>query len=441
MAGYWNIFAIDGHICDRLFAEVTDPANPTAPSPTPSISLAFRYNYLVIGLSAVVLSVGAIIAYFGFRNQTRKITAIRTFIQIVFVFLIFAGIFVDHNVLPVPAEQIAPHELLVGDNILGVEMPDGLPVPFFGCYYPCGKTVTCALWQIQTYIYPFFNVGGGWGVHYAAEGLVRLAVVFGVVIVAAVLLGRVFCGWVCPFGLYLDLLTRLRKALRIKRKVLTDTFAERLHQLSYLVLALLLILSFVFGAQAIIGTQLVDGTEKGGFIYTYFSAPFCQVCPMKPLCMMAESSVGMLRPEWLTQTTAGQFYQLGFYLTSLNLIILAIVTAAGFLYRRSWCQICPLGALIALFNRFPPFKWISGVRLNKVEEKCTKCGICKRVCPTQVKDVYEKKSGDVANSQCIYCLRCVEMCPEEECLQLKIAGKKVVKSRNWLNKSDTVKLE
>jgi hypothetical protein len=25
MAGYWNIFAIDGHICDRLFAKVTDP--------------------------------------------------------------------------------------------------------------------------------------------------------------------------------------------------------------------------------------------------------------------------------------------------------------------------------------------------------------------------------------------------------------------------------
>ena len=85
----------------------------------------------------------------------------------------------------------------------------------------------------------------------------------------------------------------------------------------------------------------------------------------------------------------------------------------------------PLGALIALFNRFPPFKWISGVRLNKMEEKCTKCGICKRVCPTQVKDVYEKKGGDVATSQCIYCLRCVEMCPQEDCLQFKVCV------RNW----------
>jgi formate hydrogenlyase subunit 6/NADH:ubiquinone oxidoreductase subunit I len=78
------------------------------------------------------------------------------------------------------------------------------------------------------------------------------------------------------------------------------------------------------------------------------------------------------------------------------------------------------------------------VRLNKVEEKCTKCGICKRVCPTQVKEVYEQKSGDVASSQCIYCLRCVEMCPSEDCLQFKFAGKTVCKSRNWLIKSDTI---
>ena len=181
-----------------------------------------------------------------------------------------------------------------------------------------------------------------------------------------------------------------------------------LHQLGYIILALIIILCVLFASQNLAGGQLIDGTEKGGFIYTYFSAPFCQVCPMKPLCMIAETSVGLLRFEWLTQNTTGQFYELGFYLTSLNLIILALVTIAAFFFRRSWCQICPLGALIALFNRFPPFKWISGVKLNKIEEKCTKCGICKRVCPTQVKEVYEKKSGDVASSQCIYCLRCVE---------------------------------
>jgi ferredoxin-type protein NapH len=438
MAGYWNIFAIDGHICDRLFAQVTDPANPDAPPPSPSVPLNYKPNYSVIGVTAVFLSAGSIIFFFGTRNKTRKISSIRLFVQVALIFVIFFGIFIDHYGLPVPAAQIAPHELDIETSVLGVGMPDGIPAPFFGCFYPCGRITTCALWQIQAYIYPFFDVGGGWGVHYDSAGLARLAVVFGIIILAAVVLGRFWCGWVCPFGLYVDLMTRLRKALKIKRRELSEKVNTRFHQLGYVILALIIILSVVFGAQAIAGTQLVAGTEKGGFVYTYFSAPFCQVCPMKPLCILSETSVGLMRPEWIVQNTTGQFWQLGYFITSTNLIIFGLVTLAAFFFRRSWCRICPLGALLALFNRFAPFRWISGVRLNKVEEKCTKCGICKRVCPTQVKEVYEQKSGDVASSQCIYCLRCVEMCPSEDCLQFKFAGKTVCKSRNWLIKSDTI---
>jgi ferredoxin len=438
MAGYWNIFPIDGHISDRLFAQVTDPSNPNASPPPPKISQSYKPNYSVIGVSAVLLTLGGVAAYFGTRNKTRKISSLRLFVQIGLVFIIFFGIFVDHYGFPNPAAQIAPHEIPIGTSVLGVGMPDGLPAPFFGCYYPCGRTVTCALWQIQTYIYPFFNVGGGWGVQYDSTGLARLAIVFGVIILSAVVLGRFFCGWVCPFGLYVDLMSRLRKALKIKRRNLSDRFNTRFHQLGYIILALLIILSVVFGSQAISGTQLVDGTQRGGPIYTYFSAPFCQVCPMKPFCILAETSVGLMKTDWIVQNTTGQFLQLGFYITSTNLIILALVTASVFFFRRSWCKICPLGALIALFNRFTPFKWISGVRLDKVEEKCTKCGICKRVCPTQVTEVYEKKSGDVATSQCIYCLRCVEMCPNEDCLKFKFAGKTVCRSRNWLIKSDSI---
>ena len=73
--------------------------------------------------------------------------------------------------------------------------------------------------------------------------------------------------------------------------------------------------------------------------------------------------------------------------------------------------------------------------MEKTEEKCTKCGICKRVCASQVKEVYENKGGDVTTSKCILCLRCVEMCPEDDCLKFKVAGKSVFRSRNWLGKN------
>ncbi len=432
MVGYWNVFAINGHICDRLYANVTDPNNPLAKVPVVPPLPPFKTNYYVIIIAISSVSVAAVVMVAGTKNKTRKISSLRLFVQVSLVFLIFFGIFVDHQNIPVPAEQLAPHEFLIGTNIFGVSVPEGLPVPFFGCYYPCGRTVNCALWQIQAYIYPFWDAQRGWGVDYVSEGIERLAVVFGSVIVLSVLLGKAFCGWVCPFGLYMDLLTRLRKALKIKHRNLSDGFNEKFHQLGYVILALILILSVVFGAEALAGTQLIPGTEEGGFIYTYFSAPFCQVCPMKPLCLLSQTSVGIIRPEWIVENTAGQFYQLGLYLTSLNLLVLGLVTVASFFYRRAWCRICPLGALIALFHRFPPFKWVSILRLDKQEEKCTKCGVCKRVCPTQVADVYEKKGGDVTHSNCIMCMRCVEMCPYEDALKLKAVGKTVLRSRNWL---------
>jgi len=431
MIGYWNIWPIYGHMGDRLHANVTDPADPSAPLPMPELP-PYNPNFPLITVAAISVSVGVVAVTTGRKNKTRNISSLRLFVQIGFIFLIFFGMFIDHRILPVPAEQITPHEVLIANNVLGVSMPDGVPVPFFGCYYPCGKTVTCALWELQTYLYPFWDVGRGWGVDYVSSGIMRLAVVFGSVILLSVLLGKFFCGWICPFGLYQDLISRFRKALKIDHRNFSDSFNEKFHQLGYVILALIIILSVLFGSQAIAGTQLVPGTEEGGFVYTYFSAPFCQVCPMKPLCVMLQASVGLMKPEWLVESTTGDFYQLGFYLTSLNLFVLGLVTVAAFFYRRAWCRICPLGALIALFNRFPPFKRFSGIRLEKVEENCTKCGICKRVCPTQVTEVYEEKGGDVTTSNCLLCMRCVEMCPYEDALRVKLAGKTVLKSRNWL---------
>jgi formate hydrogenlyase subunit 6/NADH:ubiquinone oxidoreductase subunit I len=48
--------------------------------------------------------------------------------------------------------------------------------------------------------------------------------------------------------------------------------------------------------------------------------------------------------------------------------------------------------------------------------------------------VYDEKGGDVTAADCIMCFRCVEMCPYEGCLNIKVAGKSIYKSRNWLEK-------
>jgi len=87
-------------------------------------------------------------------------------------------------------------------------------------------------------------------------------------------------------------------------------------------------------------------------------------------------------------------------------------------------------------NRFSSFKWAPILHIDKVEEKCTKCGICKRVCPVQVTEVYEENGGNVTAPKCIHCFRCVEVCPYEGCLNIKMAGKTIYKSKNWLKEEE-----
>jgi polyferredoxin len=124
------------------------------------------------------------------------------------------------------------------------------------------------------------------------------------------------------------------------------------------------------------------------------------------------------------------------FVTITALIFVVLTFVGSFFVRRVWCRFCPTGSSIAILNRFKGFKWAPVLHLDKDEEKCTKCGICKRVCPVQVTEVYEQKGGKIMTSMCMLCTRCVEMCPYEDCLKVKLGGKTVFKSRNWLEPSE-----
>ena len=380
-----------------------------------------------------LISLGILAILIWKRNQTRRLSYLRVFVQVCAVVIIFLGLVIGpFGLAHFEYLGAAPRNSLFVKDLAGVPVQDGLSIPVLACYYPSGRTVTCPLWQIQSYIFPFWETGGGWDVFYTLPGLARLGIVFGLVIVMSIVLGRFFCGWLCPFGLYMDLLSRLRSTLHIRYRNLSDRTNRLLCQSRYLIIAVFLVLSFILGAEAILGTQIIPETQRGEYIFDYFSAPFCQVCPMRPLSVLIESGLGFMRFDYVVSQTTGMFYEAGFYLTSLNVSLLFLITAISFMVRRFWCRICPLGGLISIFDRYPPFNRISGIKLTKIEEKCTKCGICKRVCPTQVTKVYDDAGGDVTAPDCILCFRCVEMCPYEECLQIKFAGKPVFKSRNWL---------
>jgi polyferredoxin len=197
----------------------------------------------------------------------------------------------------------------------------------------------------------------------------------------AIVLGRFFCGWICPFGLYQDLMIRVRKLFKKSHLSFSERTNTALRQSRYIIIAIFLIISVILGSQAIFGTQLVPETQPGEYYYSYFTAPFCQVCPMRPLCVLLESALGFMDANFVFSNTHGILYEAGYYVTSLNLIVLGVVTVAALAYRRAWCRICPLGGLTALFSTFAPFKRVSLMRLHKIEEKCTNAEFAREFAP------------------------------------------------------------
>lgn len=400
-------------------------------------------NVVIVTLYIAIVLIGIFCIFKIVKDKTKKVSSLRLFIQTAAVVAVFMGLLLGPFNQPLwqPLGP-SPRDRLIGAEFFGTQFPDGLSVPILACYYPNGRTVTCAIWQLQAYIFPFWDYQRGYGVFYSTSGIEKLAIVLGSLVVMSLILGRFFCGWLCPFGLYMDVLTRIRKVFRRRHLSFSEKTNTALGQFRYIIIAIFLILSVIFGSYAIFGTQLIPGTRPGGPLGTEagivgnINEPFCLVCPMRPLCVLAECGIGAMDYSYVSQITYGPFYITGFYVTSINLAVLIAVTILSLAYRRFWCRICPLGAITALFSTFTPFKQIALTRLHKDEHKCTKCGVCKRACPTQATQMYEKKGGDVTESRCMLCARCVELCPYEGALELKFAGKTVMKSRNWLNQQN-----
>ena len=270
------------------------------------------------------------------------------------------------------------------------------------------------------------------GIYYMFTYSIWLVVVLGVIFLMTFVSGRFFCGWICPFGLYLDGITQLRKAFKIRYRNIPEKLNRTLHVLRYGLLVFFLILPFLL--TTINPWQWPLSLFLGG--------------PFKPLRILLAPLTPLIVP-WTEELTAINGLNLSYpYLdqiiaySSENLvwififIFVALTVAGSFFIRRFWCRFCPTGSSFAIVNRFKGFKWSPVLHLDKDEEKCTKCGICKRVCPLQVTEVYEQKGGKITTSMCTLCLRCVEMCPEEGCLKVNMARKTVFKSRNWLEPSE-----
>lgn len=212
------------------------------------------------------------------------------------------------------------------------------------------------------------------------------------------ILGRFFCGWVCPFGTINQFFSWLSRKSRKEKKGVD----KKLLKLKYLVLLAVIV-------AAIMGTHL------GGWL--------------DPFSLLTRSSAVAVTPavnytvHQSLKTGAGDtgvvskglkpFYKFArknvltnkqrVYTQSVIVGLLFVGLLVMNLYkRRFFCNyLCPLGALYGLVSRF-------GLFHLKTNESCVSCNACANNC-TYKGSPYQ----DYMKSECMTCFNCVDDCPTD----------------------------
>ncbi len=247
-----------------------------------------------------------------------------------------------------------------------------------------------------------------------------------ITIVVTLVLGRVFCGWVCPLGTLHNLVGLLRRrtvpSLPPGSGGAGEMAGQRVsrrtnwHRVKYFLLIGILA-STVFTLQPVGFLDPLSLLIRSFSLSVYpaFSAAvravFDGIYAADPLGATAvtEPVYGLLKSTMLP------FHQ-PVYLQSLFIgILFLVVLGLNLLERRFWCRyLCPLGAMLGVLSRFSLLK-------RSVSEGCTECGACAGVCQgAAAPDV----KGAWKDAECYYCWNCDDVCPQNA-VSFGFAGRKV----------------
>ncbi|MBI5200986.1 MAG: 4Fe-4S binding protein [Elusimicrobia bacterium] len=207
-----------------------------------------------------------------------------------------------------------------------------------------------------------------------ASRSVRTALLLGLALPLAgtLLLGRVYCGWLCPMGLLLPLARRLRPLLAYLE--LPPGEARLWKGNKYALLAA--------------GGALAAVTGLPVLHYLYPPAILSRESHAFATVLFDRAEIGRFGFPW------GAF--------SAGLLVLAaivfveVAAAPGV-----WCaSLCPGGALYAALSRWK--------RLDLVRSKpgCVDCVLCDRACPMQLQPMTDR-----TGPECDACGVCVDVCP------------------------------
>ena len=211
--------------------------------------------------------------------------------------------------------------------------------------------------------------------------------VLAVLVVVALLFGRIYCSVVCPLGTMQDFFSWLGGKAKKNR----FSYAKENKWLRYGFLAVFVV-AMIFGF-APVTTLFAPYSAYGRIVNSLF----------KPLYDLLNN--------WLASIDASHdrynFTEVQVWMRSVTTFVVALLTILilGFIAWRKgrlYCNsICPVGTILSFFSRFSLFR----VRFD--ESKCKKCSLCEKNCKAQAIDF---KNGTVDYSRCVVCGDCLAKC-------------------------------
>jgi MauM/NapG family ferredoxin protein len=217
------------------------------------------------------------------------------------------------------------------------------------------------------------------------------------------LLGRVWCGWICPFGTLLEWTSA--RAARKRAAALSP----RLRTIKYFLLVALLGL-------ALLGNLTLLALDP---IAIFTRAMATVVIPAFNYGVNAFEKtlypIGFLRPaiDWLESLLRGPVLPVKQPAFEGTLPIAALflgLMALNLLADRFWCRyLCPLGALLGWLSKISFLRPVIGSGCNR----CSKCAqVCRPGAIVKEGSAKETEGYAILPSECTVCLDCLANCPQ-----------------------------
>lgn len=218
-----------------------------------------------------------------------------------------------------------------------------------------------------------------------------ISLVFLVLVVIALILGRIYCSFLCPLGITQDIFVFL-----FRKQQGTRPFTRRekkILNMINLAVFLLLFLSVMAGAGGLI--YILDPWSIFGRIFTNVFLPVYIF-----FHNMTVSFLGIFGFYGLSPITV---FSPSIRALTVSLVFLVILLVLCIWHGRIYCNsLCPVGIFLGLLSRNSLY------RIGIDEGKCIECGRCADVCRADCIDVQQKK---VDTGKCVNCFSCLGVCP------------------------------